>query len=569
MKVVVTLAVATFSLLAIVATPAWANTFTVDTAADGNDGWCGGIFIPGLSEPDCTLREAIDNANTNGVADTIDFASHLNGATVALYSGELVINEDLTVAGLEREGVTVSGNNTSRVFAIRGDSTQVELRNLTITQGLDPNAGGIDNDGSLTLKGSSIYDNRAANGEGGGINNRGALTLANSSVSTNDATNGWGGGGINNYGTLTLTNSRVGNNIANYSGSGANNIHGGAINNLGILRISNSTISGNRADSGGGISNLRSLLLENSTISHNVAGSGGGGVYSRTAAVSAATPNPSVRTTIRSSTISSNNTNNAGPGGGLLNSRGLAMIENTTITGNSAPVGKGSGVAGEGWNNVRTELRNSITSANTNTDTDFVVASTNTFKSNGYNLIGDGNATGAFNKPGDRSGVSDPRLGALVDNGGTTRTHALLSGSPTIDKGNNCLAKDQRGITRPQDGDRNGSYKCDIGAFELEGPPDTARPTINRLSLKPGASTRDRTPTIRATVKDNATDLRKSNIKLYVDGRRKTNFRYSVSRNRLTYTTGRLAYKRHNVKIVARDAAGNVAKKSWRFRVVR
>jgi subtilisin-like proprotein convertase family protein len=96
---------------------------------------------------------------------------------------------------------------------------------------------------------------------------------------------------------------------------------------------------------------------------------------------------------------------------------------------------------------------------------------------------------------------------------------------------------------------------------------DTIKPTIKPISPKPGASTQDRTPTIRATVKDTATDLRKGNIKLFVDGKRKTNFRYSVSRDTLTYTTSPLAFKRHTVKVVVRDAAGNVAVRSWSFTV--
>jgi hypothetical protein len=56
----------------------------------------------------------------------------------------------------------------------------------------------------------------------------------------------------------------------------------------------------------------------------------------------------------------------------------------------------------------------------------------NTFVSNGYNLIGNGNATGAFNQTGDQVGVTDPKLDPLADNGGPTQTHALLSGSPAI-----------------------------------------------------------------------------------------------------------------------------------------
>jgi hypothetical protein len=54
-------------------------------------------------------------------------------------------------------------------------------------------------------------------------------------------------------------------------------------------------------------------------------------------------------------------------------------------------------------------------------------------------------------------------LGPLQDNGGPTWTHALLSGSPAIDTGDNTDAPltDQRGVPRPQ------GAAVDIGAFEL------------------------------------------------------------------------------------------------------
>ncbi|MBP7622659.1 MAG: hypothetical protein KA763_01720, partial [Xanthomonadales bacterium] len=62
----------------------------------------------------------------------------------------------------------------------------------------------------------------------------------------------------------------------------------------------------------------------------------------------------------------------------------------------------------------------------------------------------------------------DPKLGPLQDNGGPTLTRALLSSSPAIDVGQNstCATTDQRGVTRPADGDGNGSKICDLGAVE-------------------------------------------------------------------------------------------------------
>jgi len=66
--------------------------------------------------------------------------------------------------------------------------------------------------------------------------------------------------------------------------------------------------------------------------------------------------------------------------------------------------------------------------------------------------------------------VTDPLLGPLANNGGSTQTHALLTGSPAIDAGNagGCtdnlgvvLKTDQRGFHRPI------GLHCDIGAVEV------------------------------------------------------------------------------------------------------
>ena len=94
------------------------------------------------------------------------------------------------------------------------------------------------------------------------------------------------------------------------------------------------------------------------------------------------------------------------------------------------------------------------------------------FVSEGNNLIGVVDGGTGFGAAGDQLGTLDdpldPMLGALANNGGPTQTHALLAGSPAIDRGNNtgAPATDQRGVARPRDGDGNGSLVVDIGAFE-------------------------------------------------------------------------------------------------------
>jgi CSLREA domain-containing protein len=273
-----------------------------------------------------------------------------------------------------------------------------------------------------------------------------------------------------NLGSTVVTISGI--TISNGKAPSAESAGGGIRKSQGTLTVANTTISGNSADlAGGGIYSIQGdLTVTNSTISGNSAtGSGaqGGGIFSAT----------DIRgvTTITNSTISGNTARRYGGG---VNNIGPTVIEFSTITNNTAQADPplGGGVASRGDTSTRTEVLSSIISANQGTDVDFVLGDgTNSFVSNGYNLIGDGNATGAFNQTGDQVGVTDPKLDPLGDNGGPTMTHALLTDSLAIDAGPpspDCPppSTDQRGVERPQDGNDDATPRCDIGSFELEDP---------------------------------------------------------------------------------------------------
>ncbi|MBA2714581.1 MAG: hypothetical protein H0U55_13625 [Rubrobacteraceae bacterium] len=93
-------------------------------------------------------------------------------------------------------------------------------------------------------------------------------------------------------------------------------------------------------------------------------------------------------------------------------------------------------------------------------------------------------------------------------------------------------------------------------------------PGITNPHPKPGSKVRTRQPAVGATVHDAQTNLAKSNIKLFVDGRARS-FSYDQATDRLSRLSNKLSFGRHTVKIVATDAQGLEASRKWGFKVVR
>ncbi|OQX23624.1 MAG: hypothetical protein BWK80_24915, partial [Desulfobacteraceae bacterium IS3] len=248
-----------------------------DTAA--NDNWsfttaCSSNPITVTATGDSgagTLREAIAGICSGGA---ITFASSLAGQTIALTTGEMAIDKNLTISNANAPGLVISGNNASRVFNINSGKT-VTITNLTISNGKASNGAGIFNDGNLTLNNCSLTDNTADGDStgGGAILNSETATINNSSIFGNYTTgnNSTGAGIFNDPScSLTLTNCTVSGNAAAGSGNG-----GGIFNAAGSLTVNNCTITGNTANSGSGVVNAGGTAnIKHTVIAGNTATSG-------------------------------------------------------------------------------------------------------------------------------------------------------------------------------------------------------------------------------------------------------------------------------------------------------
>ncbi|GAA5145596.1 hypothetical protein GCM10023340_15180 [Nocardioides marinquilinus] len=97
---------------------------------------------------------------------------------------------------------------------------------------------------------------------------------------------------------------------------------------------------------------------------------------------------------------------------------------------------------------------------------------------------------------------------------------------------------------------------------------DTTGPSVTAVS--PRGTTRDRTPTIRATVRDAHSAVKRASTQLRVDGKLVRGLRWQAAQGRLTWTPSTaMAVGRHTVRLVVVDALGNRTVREWRFTVRR
>lgn len=438
-----------------------------DNQADGNSGSGGGILMKGgrlmvdggMINSNMAMRagggielnggtvtdtlpltatiSAVDlSANTTGNSPGNGGALHLTGpGTVAFVDGTVANN----VAAAEGGGLWNSAVGTLSVVGTRFEA------NVANGSAADQGGGALFNDGgTLTVSDATLMNNRAdgTSGSGGAIlNNGGTLEVTNSTLSGNMAMRA--GGAIEDVAgmAVTITTSQLLSNSA-----GANPGNGGAlhISGAGTVTVTTSSIMSNTAAAeGGGLWNsvAGTLIVDKSTLNANLANGsggdqGGGAIF-----------NDGGSLQVSNSTVSGNHAVTSG--GGLLNGSGNTSLTNVTVYENSADNGAG-GIS----NNGTMSIANSIVA---HTDADG--ADCSNVSAGTFNLDSDGTCQAAL--------TADPMLGPLQNNGGSTMTHALLSGSPAIDAADDtvCAASpinnvDQRGESRP-DGD-----SCDLGAYE-------------------------------------------------------------------------------------------------------
>jgi hypothetical protein len=235
-----------------------------------------------------SLRQAINDNNAIGGGNNIIFSNIVTG-TITLTSGELVISTNVTILGPGPQTLTVSGNDSTRVFNITGGT--VAISDLTIANG---------------------------RGAGAGVNNLGNLHVSNCLFVANYAFSS-SGGALSSSGNVTIERCAFLNNRAYFIG--------GALNLTGVAFVNNCTIVSNTASapigtaSGGGIysSGASNVVVANCTISFNVAN--GAGNYQGGGLAGSAS--------VRNSIIAGNETAPGGVGPdvyGTFTSRGYNLI---------------------------------------------------------------------------------------------------------------------------------------------------------------------------------------------------------------------------------------------------
>jgi len=383
-----------------------------------------------------TLRQALEDANANPGADTVTFSPTVFSTpqTINLTSGQLAITDDVAVAGPGSGWLTVvnaaPAGPSSRVLFI---DRPARVLNVSVS--------------GMTLTGGRLTG--ASNFGAGVLTTDETLILTDVSISGNEAEARGGGLTQTDSGRVTLVNSTV---VANRSLAGS----GGGIANTsnGQIRLDGCTVAGNQAAAHGGglyFFNGGGLEVERSTISGNAALTGrGGGVYFFGASAGGLI--------VQNSTLSGNSATMHGGGVALRNFTGQLDARFCTITGNQSAVGGGIWQGGSGFGTV--DLLGTILADNS-AQTGIDLASDRAVRLQ-FSVIGQGDGSPLVDAGNNLPFGAALLLGPLADNGGPTKTHALMPGSAAINEGGSGggLTVDQRGQARVA------GLAADIGAWE-------------------------------------------------------------------------------------------------------
>jgi hypothetical protein len=365
------------------------------------------------------------------------------------------------VIALHADTITVTNTNDSGPGSLRqalADANDSDTIDFAVTGTIGLTIGELSVDKSITISGPGA-DNLAIDGN---AKSRVFYVSSGRTVTISD---------------ITITN-------GNPPGSPPDDYGGGIYNDHATLTLNNCTISGNLASVGGGIFNdgfqgNAMLTLNNCAVTGNSIDFSGGGIFNDGQQGGSGTLE------ITNSTLSGNS---ALFGGGIANNgfggNGVVTLKESTLSGNSANQG-GGGIynVGKNFGGGTVSIANTI--FKTGAAGQNIINDSGSVTSFGYNLSND-DAAGYLTGPGDQINT-DPLLGPLQNNGGSTLTHALLPGSPAIDTGDPSFTPpplyDQRGPAF----DRVANSRLDIGSFEVQGPSPTPTPTpcTGRCEPKP------------------------------------------------------------------------------------
>ena len=370
-----------------------------------------------------------------GFAGTETSRSQRNWRTnVTVLTGDLDFNDNNVDAhGVTRKASDINAagsGNSIRVMYTYGQGGVLDGFTITAGNALNEEGGGImDVASSVTVRNCTFAGNFSSQ-SGGGLYSRNSFsTLENCVFSGNEADSG---GGMYTDDSASVADGCIfTENEAVYGG-------GMATVNSHVPEVKNCTFSKNTAsDRGGGMYTSNSANVSSSTFTENSASDGGGMFCSGYAPI------------VTNCTFSGNTA--SGQGGGITNNwLASTTIMNCTFHGNSA--NEGGNMANLGSSPAVT---NSIFWAAAAGGEIFDDTVPNPVLSH---CVVQGGWAGCI--------TGDPKLGPLADNGGLTRTRALLTGSSAIDAGKAAGAPstDQRGVSRPQ----GSGY--DIGAYEYAPP---------------------------------------------------------------------------------------------------